>query len=171
MKAQLAAILLAAATASACDSGEPAAGGGATTPAYERVTADTQPDPGARPVTIGELGPNFPACYAMARFRDRVVAQDETVPVRAAPFDQARETARLPASAQFFICTRTHDQRWFAVVWEEGQGASRRCGVSQPIGARRDYAGPCESGWIPSALVRLESGILHRDGPSTNSTD
>ena len=171
MKAQLAAILLAAIGAAACDPGEPAAGGGATTPAYERVAGDTQPDPGARPVTIGELGPNFPACYAMARFRDRVVAQGEAIPVRAAPFDQARETARLAPAAQFFICTRTHDQRWFAVVWDEAEGASRRCGVSQPVSARRDYSGPCESGWIPSALVRLESGILHRDPQPANASN
>ncbi|HEX8216972.1 MAG TPA: hypothetical protein VF577_05865, partial [Allosphingosinicella sp.] len=156
---------------SGCDPSEPAGGGGSTTPAYERVAEDNEPDPGERPVTIGELGPNFPACYAMARFRDRIVAEDAAIPVRAAPFDQARQTARLAASAQFFICTRTHDQRWFAVVWDEAEGASRRCGVSQPVSARRDYSGPCRSGWIPSALVRLESGILHRDAPAPNSSN
>ena len=107
----------------------------------------------------------------MARFRDRVVADGEAVPVRAAPFEQARETARMAASAQFFICTRSHDQRWFAIVWHEGEGASRTCGVSQPVSARRDYGGPCESGWIPSALVRLESGILHREPAQINSSD
>lgn len=169
MKAQLAAILLAGAALAGCDPPDSPAGGGSTTPAVVRAPA-TELDPGERPVTIGELGPNFPACYAMARFRDRVVSQDEAVPVRAAPFDQARETARLPASAQFFICTRTHDQRWFAVVWDEAEGASRRCGVSQPVNARRDYGGPCRSGWIPSALVRLESGILHREPVQTNSS-
>ena len=165
MKAQLGAILMAA--LAACD--QPA-GGGSTTPAYERASVEGL-RPGGVPVRIGELGPNFPACYAMARFRDRVVAEDEAVPVRAAPFEQARETARLPASGQFFICTRSHDQRWFAVVWDEAGGASRSCGVSQPVSARRDYSGPCRSGWIPSALVRLESGILEREPAQINSSD
>ncbi len=150
--------------------GPPPAGGardgargtrGSTTPAYERSAEAGQVGPGRVPVRIGEVGVNFPACYAMARFRDRVVAEDEAVAVRAAPFDQARVTARLPAPARFFICTRSHDQRWFAIVWDEAEGASRRRGVSQPVAQRRDYPGPCRSGWIPSAVVLLESGTLH----------
>jgi hypothetical protein len=171
MKAQLAAILLAAAAATGCDVREPPPSEGSTTPAYERVKEEGALDPGERPVTIGELGSSFPACYAMARLRDRVVAENEAVPVRAAPTEQAREIARLPASGQFFICTRTHDQRWFAIVWDEAEGASRRCGVSQPVSARRDYSGPCRSGWIQSAQVRLESGILHREPTQINSSD
>ncbi|HEX9931987.1 MAG TPA: hypothetical protein VGB08_04020 [Allosphingosinicella sp.] len=167
--AALAALLFAAA---ACDevAGPQAAGGGSTTPRYERA-ADAGLTPGDMPVRIGELGPNFPACYAMARFRDRVVAENEAVPVRAAPFDQARETTRLAASAQFFICTRSHDQRWLAAVWDEAEGASPDCGVSQPVSARRDYGGPCRSGWIPATLVRFESGIIHRDPGQANSSD
>jgi len=174
MKAQSGARLLVLpllAAAAACDPHQPTPSQGSTTPAYERVAEDSRLDPGERPVTIGELGPNFPACYAMARFRDRVVAEDEAVPVRAAPSEEARETARLAASGQFFICTRSHDQRWFAVVWHDSEGASRSCGVSQPVSARRDYQGPCRSGWIPSAVVRLESGILERQPDQANSND
>jgi len=171
MKAQLGAILLLAAAAAACEGpGEPPAGQGSTTPAYERAS-DKALAAGDVAVRIGELGPNFPACYAIARFRDRVVASEQAVPVRAAPSEQARETARMPAAAQFFICTRSHNQRWFAVVWHDSEGASRSCGVSQPASARRDYAGPCNSGWIPSALVRLESGILDREPVQANSSD
>jgi hypothetical protein len=175
MKAQSGARLLLlfvlAAAAAACDPHQPAPSQGSTTPAYERVAEDSTLDPGERPVTIGELGPNFPACYAMARFRDRVVTEDEAIAVRSAPSEQARETARLPASGQFFICTRSHDQRWFAVVWHEAEGASRSCGVSQPVTSRRDYEGPCNSGWIPSAVVRLESGIIHQEPLQANSSD
>jgi hypothetical protein len=144
---------------------------GSTTPAYERVERDGSTLSEAQvPVRIGELGANFPACYAMARFRDRVVEQGETVPVRAAPFEQARETSRIGADGQFFICTRSHDQRWFAIVYDEAQGASRSCGVSQPVSARREYEGPCRSGWVPSAVVRMESGIRHQEPVQDNST-
>jgi hypothetical protein len=170
MKAQLASILPVLAVAAlaggalataACDGpGQPETGRGSTTPAYERVNEKALA-PGAVPVRVGELGQNFPACYAMARFRDRVLAEGEAIAVRAAPFEQAREIGRIAADGQFFICTRSHDQRWFAIVWHEAEGASRSCGVSVPASVRRDYDGPCRSGWIPSAPVRLESGILH----------
>ena len=155
----------------ACDSGrEPPPSQGATTPGIDRASDESSAlNPAEVPVRIGELGPNFPACYAMARFRDRVVGQAEAVPVRAAPFEQGRQTARIAANGQFFICTRSHDQRWFAIVWDNAEGASRRCAVSRPVPSRRDYDGPCQSGWIPSALVRLESGILHADAPAANS--
>lgn len=173
MKAQSGAILLLlASAAAACDgAAEPPAGKGSTTPAYERVETDTALDPGTVPVRIGELGPNFPACYAMARFRDRVVGDGEPVPVRSAPDDRARETARIAADGQFFICARTHDQGWYAIVWDEADGASRGCGVSVPASARSDYSGPCRSGWIRSASVRLESGIVHEVPAHPNSTD
>jgi hypothetical protein len=168
MKAQFGPFLLAAALG-ACDvPATPPSGQGSTTPAYQRAEQRAL-DPGTVPVRVGELGPSFPACYAIARFRDRVVADEEPVPVRAAPFEQARETARIPADGQFFICTRSHDQRWFAVVWDAAGGASRSCGVSHPASSRRDYDGPCRSGWLSSAVVRLESGIRHADAPPANA--
>lgn len=167
MKAQrtrLALIFLApaAVSLSGCEgSTEPGPSQGSTTPGYERVEETEQFNRTEQKVRIGELGSNFPACYAMARFRDRVVGDAEALPVRAAPSEQAAETARIAADGQFFICTRSHDQRWFAIVWHDAEGASRSCGVSTPVSSRRDYAGPCNSGWIQSALVRLESGIQH----------
>ena len=171
MKAQFGAsplLLLLAAIAAGCDPHEPPPSKGSSTPAYER--AEVHPlVPGQVPVRVGELGPSFPACYAMARFRERVVT--EPVAVRAAPSEQAEETARIAPGGQFFICNRSHDQRWFAIVWDAAEGASRSCGVSLPLSSRRDYDGPCESGWIPSALVRLESGIIHPEGEGGNSTN
>lgn len=169
MKAQsgarpLVLMALLAIAASGCDrSQEQQAGRGSTTPTYER--AEVKPlERGDEPVRIGELGPNFPACYAMARLRERVVT--EAVPVRSAPSEQGRETARMPLDRQFFICARSHDQGWFGIVWDNAAGASPDCGVSRPLTSRRDYGGPCESGWIPSALVRLESGIIHDTLPA-----
>lgn len=162
MKAQRrAAILLLlplALAAAACEPDGQGASQGSTTPAYQRAEAEPlRPEP--LPVRIGELGRSFPACYAMARLRERVVT--EPVPVRSAPSEQGAETERMALGTQFFICTRSHDQRWFAIVWDEAAGASPACGVSRPVTARQDYRGPCKSGWIPSALVRLESGIIH----------
>ncbi|HEX8526392.1 hypothetical protein [Allosphingosinicella sp.] len=171
MKAQAGAAFLLLLLLAACEGrSDPPPSEGATTPAYERVkNSASSLGEAETPVRIGELGPNFPACYAMARFRDRVVADARPVPVRAAPFEQARETGRVGADGQFFICTRSHDQRWFAIVWDEAAGASPACGVSLPVAARRDYDGPCRSGWVQSSLVRLESGIRHEAPPQQNS--
>lgn len=146
-----------------CGESDPvdAGGQGSTTPAYVRVEdkqallADAKAS-----VRVGELGASFAACNARGTTRDRARAGD--VPVRAAPFEQAREIDSLPSGSEFFICTRSHDQRWFGIVYGEGGRASEACGVSRPIAEGRDYEGPCSSGWVSSALVRLVSGVPHQ---------
>ena len=112
------------------------------------------PDPvtsEAVPVRIGELGPSFPACNATGTTRN--LAEGETLPVRAAPFDTAQETGRVAAGARFSICSRSHDQKWFGIVF--AGGAEQDCGVSAPVASRRAYEGPCRSGWVSSPLVKL----------------
>ena len=96
--------------------------------------------------------------------RDRTNAGP--VPVRAAPFDQAAEIDRLAPGSEFFICSRSNDQRWFGIVYDEGGQASDRCGVSAPLARRTAYQGPCAAGWVPSASVRLISGIAHQVPPA-----
>ncbi|WP_162806709.1 SH3 domain-containing protein [Sphingosinicella terrae] len=145
--------------------GEPAVvnetGQGSTTPPY--VRAETSPSLLAdlvQPVRVGELGPSFAACNARGATRDRVTGGP--VPVRAAPFEQSDVIAQLAGGSEFFICSRTNDQRWFGIVYDEGGRATDRCGVSNPIPSRRNYQGPCAAGWIPSASVRLISGVPHQ---------
>ncbi len=111
----------------------------------------------AVPVRIGELGPSFPACNATGITRN--LAAGETLPVRAAPFDTAPETGRVPAGGRFAICSRSHDQKWFGIVFAEdaaGPGSARQdCGVSAPVTSRRAYEGPCRSGWVSSPFVKF----------------
>jgi hypothetical protein len=154
--------------------GEPAqldeTGQGSTTPPYVRAeSSPTLLSDMVQPVRVGELGPNFAACNARGAIRERVTHGG--IEVRAAPFEQADEIARLDQGSQFFICSRTNDQRWFGIVYDEGGRASERCGVSAPISSRRNYQGPCAAGWVASASVRLISGVpdeLPAD-PSTGS--
>ena len=134
---------------------------GSTTPPY--VRAETDPSLLAnmvQPIRIGELGPSFAACNARGATRDRTGAGP--VPVRAAPYEESDQIAALATGAQFFICSRTNDQRWFGIVYDEGGQASERCGVSAPVPGRRNYQGPCSAGWVPSASVRLDSGVPHQ---------
>jgi len=133
-------------------------GYGSTTPRYERAAQDNSTlGEQVVPVRIGELGPNFAACNAQGNVRERTA--DGPIPVRAAPFEQARQKGQLPPGSSFFICSRSLDQRWLGVVYDQGGKASRGCGVSAPVSDRRDYEGPCDSGWVPSAQVRLISGV------------
>jgi len=144
---------------------ERAGNGGSTTPPYVRVESNSSLlDEAISPVRIGELGPGFAACNARGSTRDR--AGGGPVAVRGAPFEQAGEIDRLEPGADFFICSRTHDQRWFGIVYDEGGHASERCGVSAAVPQRRNYSGPCAAGWVASARVRLISGVPHQLPPA-----
>ena len=127
--------------------------------ANELAVDDREPSPvqvDLTPVRIGELGSNFDACNGSGTTRQLDAARGDTLPVRAAPFDNARETTRIAAGATFYVCTRSHDQRWLGVVWAQQPGLD--CGVSSPVTSRRDYDGPCASGWVPASFVKLIAG-------------
>jgi hypothetical protein len=110
----------------------------------------------ARPVRIGELGPNFQACGAAGTTRG--LKAGEALPVRWAPFENAQESGSVPGGTRFFICTRSLDQKWFGIVYDEGGTLAERCGVAEPVTRRRDYDGPCGSGWVQSAFVKVIAG-------------
>src|SRR5688500_3640073 len=161
MSAQRVAIL-AGLLATGC--GEPAVvdetSDGSTTPPYVRAESDPSLLANmVQPVRIGEHGPSFAACNARGAARDRSGAGP--APVRAAPYEQGEQIAALAPGAEFFICSRTNDQRWFGIVYDEGGQASERCAVSAPAASRGDYSGPCAAGWVPSSGVRLISGVPH----------
>jgi hypothetical protein len=112
--------------------------------------------PGAVAVRIGEMGPSFGACGAAGTTRH--LDASERLPVRAAPFDASAESGAVPAGARFFICSRSHDQRWLGIVYEDGGTLAPGCGVSRPVASRRGYEGPCRSGWVSSAFVKQIAG-------------
>ena len=167
MKAQLALPLLAL-LAAGCGDRLPRneAGGGATTPPYVRAEDDPSLLGNALvPVRVGEQGQGFAACNARGMTRERPAG--ETVPVRAAPFDATREVDRLSAGTEFFICSRTHDQRWFGIVYPRAGQAAEECGVAAPVARRSAYEGPCASGWVSSVQVRMVSGEPHQLPPGS----
>ncbi|MDI1296836.1 MAG: hypothetical protein PSY12_13305 [bacterium] len=117
----------------------------------------------ARPVTIGEDGPRLDACGAMGQ-AVRVGARG--LIVRAAPFAEAREVARMAEGDRAHVCARTIDQKWLGVIVlpppvdpAAGNGAEAvDCGVSEPVDRKQPYHGPCVSGWVASAAIRLIAG-------------
>jgi hypothetical protein len=113
----------------------------------------------ATPVRIGELGPNFQACAAAGTTRN--LKAGESLPVRSAPFDNADQQGGIESGGRFFVCTSSLDRKWFGIVFDESGALADRCGVTEPVTGRRDYGGPCRSGWVQSAFVKLIAG----DGP------
>lgn len=108
------------------------------------------------PVRVGELGPNFQACSADGTTRH--LEAGESLPVRSAPFDNAPQTGAVPTNARFFVCNRSLDEKWFGIVYDKSGALAPSCGVSEPANTRHDYAGPCQSGWVQSAYVKLIAG-------------
>ncbi len=124
----------------------------------------------ARPVTIGEDGPQLDACGALGVVRGLAVGK--TLAIHAAPFREAKATAQLVNGARVHVCTRSLDQKWLGVVVLPGAPAPdgddvggnevlpapADCGVSSPVDRRQVYDGPCKSGWVSSGFVRLIAG-------------
>lgn len=115
-------------------------------------------------VRIGELGPSFDACVHAGTTRH--VPAEGSLPVRAAPFESAEETGAVASGRRFFVCSRSQDQKWLGIVFDESGTLAPACGVSSPVASRRNYAGPCRSGWVSSASVRLIAGV---DQPPTEN--
>ncbi|MEO9599981.1 hypothetical protein [Parasphingorhabdus sp.] len=122
----------------------------------ERVDAGTT----AKPVRIGEGGPRFDACQSVGEVGGPV---SDSLSVLSAPFDAAEKMDSLAAGQMVHICTRSHDQQWFGIVYDASSGSAGTegaldCGVSSPVRAKRNYDGPCKSGWVESTYVVLVAG-------------
>ncbi|MDO7844474.1 hypothetical protein [Sphingomonas immobilis] len=111
--------------------------------------------PGVQPVRIGETGAAFAACAAVGTVTDLSPGGQAYLPLRAAPFAEGKELARLANGQSLVLCTRSLDQRWQGVVVPDANGGD--CGVSNPVAAPEAYAGPCQSGWVSSAFVRVRA--------------
>ncbi len=135
--------------------------------ARSEATPAPAPRPPVRqqaPVRVGELGPSFDACSAAGTTRH--VDAGKSLPVRAAPFEDSEEIGAIAAGQRFFVCTRSHNQKWLGVVYDESGTLAERCGVSSPATSRRNYDGPCRSGWVSSPLVRLVAGEAPNQAPA-----
>lgn len=110
--------------------------------------------PGVQAVRIGEGGPAYPACASAGVVVNLSPEGEAYLPVRAAPFAEAQEIARLGEGAKLFLCQRSLDQRWQGVVVPPAGSAQIDCGVTAPLATARAYAGPCKAGWVLSGFVR-----------------
>ncbi|MFC3439877.1 hypothetical protein ACFOKF_01455 [Sphingobium rhizovicinum] len=126
----------------------------------EDVPESRMDAPVARPVTIGEDGPRMDACGALGQVTRSGPAG---LSLRAAPFSDAKPLAQLAEGQRAYICTRSIDQKWLGVVVPPAQPADNAteavdCGVASPVDRKQAYDGPCVSGWVASAYMRLVAG-------------
>ena len=110
--------------------------------------------PGVKAVRIGEGGPAFRACASIGQVVNLSPTGERYLSLRAAPFAEADEVARLDDGGRLFLCTRSLDQRWQGVIVPPADAPDSDCGVAAALAAPRDYDGPCRSGWVLSAFVR-----------------
>ena len=119
--------------------------------------------PAARPVTVGEDGPRMDACGTLGQVTRGGAGG---LPLRAAPFADAKILSELAVGQRTYVCTRSLDQKWLGVVVmpeisdPDPANATQApdCGVSSPVERKQPYDGPCASGWVSSAFVRLIAG-------------
>lgn len=124
--------------------------------------------PGVQPVLVGEGGPAYPACASSGTVVNLSPAGERYLPLRAAPFAEADETAQLGEGRTLFLCSRSLDQRWQGVVVPPAPATPANpattgvpavdCGVTATLASARPYAGPCRSGWVSSSFVRPSAG-------------
>ncbi|MEP2990690.1 MAG: hypothetical protein ABJN65_09145 [Parasphingorhabdus sp.] len=125
-------------------------------------------NPAERLVRIGLGGSRFDACQGVGRIQG---LQGRELDVRIAPFDAAQKKDSIKQGQQVWICTRSHDQQWHGIVYDDGATEAQdgeaatttnrgpgECGVSSPVRSKRDYDGPCKSGWVESNFVKLVAG-------------
>ncbi len=121
-------------------------------------TERTVTGPTAKPVRIGEGGPRFDACQSVGEVGGHVSG---SLPVLSAPFDAAEKIDSLSPGQKVYVCTRSIDQQWFGIVYDKASDPATGpvdCGVSSPVRAKRNYDGPCKSGWVESLFVVLVAG-------------
>lgn len=133
-------------------------GGGFGNDAGLYDTNTTAPAPGIQAVQIGEGGSAFQACAGIGEVVNLSPAGEAYLPLRAAPFAEADEVARLGPGTRVFRCTRSLDQRWQGVVMPPVDAPATDCGVGSPIAAPRSYTGPCKSGWALTGFIRPIAG-------------
>ena len=162
MRALLIPLLLLSACSKSTDIYEELPNSSLTGAPREDVPESRMDAPVARPVTIGEDGAGLDACGTLGVI---IAVGDNSLPVelRAAPFSNAKSRGRLAPASRVYICSRTLDQKWLGVVLDSASvpgnnDPGKECGLTSPVDRKQPYAGPCPSGWVSSAYVRLIAG-------------
>jgi len=108
---------------------------------------------GVLPVRIGRDGPNESACERVGRVANLPGGEDDVLAVREAPTTDARQIDTLGDDAPLYVCDR--QGQWYGIVYlpDGTLGEPGQCGLENPVGSPRAYAGACLTGWVSSRYV------------------
>lgn len=109
------------------------------------------------PVIVGQDA-SLDACGSWAEVSGLNPAGDGFLAVRGGPGADYAMRDRLREGDAFFVCGMSRDGKWMAVVYPRAGQTSDACGVSGALPKARAYRGPCASGWVNAAWVRILAG-------------
>jgi hypothetical protein len=97
------------------------------------------------------------ACGGVLKVIGLKARGDNFLSVRAAPSPLGRELDRLRMGAMVWSCDSTEEGEWIGVVYKRRPN-DPDCNVGTPIIRRRNYVGPCASGWVAGRFLELVAG-------------
>lgn len=103
------------------------------------------------PVQVGN-NDDLDACGSTGKITGHLLS------VRATPDAKGSQTARLAKGKIVQICDESADSQWIGIVYAPAAKPDMDCGVGTPISPRRDYDGPCRSGWVAARYVQVIAG-------------
>ena len=121
--------------------------------ALAAVPVSGAPHAGIVPVPVGGER-DGDACGSLARPIGLKAHGDGFLSLRAGPATSYRELLRLTVRDELFLCTSQGE--WAGVVMRDRGG--KDCGTGSPAPIRRNYHGPCRSGWVALRYLHVVAG-------------
>jgi hypothetical protein len=109
------------------------------------------------PVIVGEQE-DLDACGGWAEVSGLNPKGDGFLAVRGGPGTDHALRDRLREGDGFFVCGTSRDGAWMAIVYPRAGQTAETCDVSGAVPEAHAYRGPCASGWVNAAWVRILAG-------------
>lgn len=106
-------------------------------------------------IQYGSEDGEFDACPTLGHVEGLSQGPDGFLAVKEAPDLKAIRTDKLVNKRKLWICETSKDGNWFGIVYPEKE---EDCGVTKGISPRKDYQGPCKSGWVSKKYVVIDAG-------------
>ena len=113
------------------------------------ATVGESPGQTTKPVVVGLAGSDLDACTSIG-------VTTTTANLRAGPGVEHSVIQVLPKGSQIHLCGSMDSGRWESVVLATDGIVD--CGVSSPVAAPMNYAGPCTCGWISRRVFKVIAG-------------
>jgi hypothetical protein len=109
------------------------------------------------PVIVGEQE-DLDACGSWAEVSGLNPKGDGFLAVRGGPGTDHALRDRLREGDGFFVCGMSSNGKWLAIVYPRAGQTADACEVSGAVPKAHAYRGPCASGWVNAAWVRILAG-------------